>query len=64
MRTNIELDDELVQDAMRLSGIQTKREVVELGLKTLVKWKKQASLLKLKGKIKWDGDLEKSRKSW
>ena len=61
MRTNIVIDDNLMHEAMRLSNIKTKKAVVETGLKLLVQIKKQEKLRTLRGKLKWDGDLEKMR---
>jgi Arc/MetJ family transcription regulator len=60
-RTNIVIDDGLIEEAMRLSGSRTKREAVELGLRTLVRLKKQEELLRLRG-IGWEGDLEAMRR--
>ncbi len=57
MRTNIVIDDKLMSDALKLTGSKTKREVVEMGLKTLIKLKKQENIKRFKGKLKWDGDL-------
>ena len=62
MRTNIVIDDDLMNDAMRLTGVTTKREAVELGLKTLIRLKKQESIKKFRGKLKWEGDLYGMRK--
>ena len=61
MRTNIELDEQLVQQAMRSSGVRTKRAAVEAGLRLLVKTHSQAAIRKLRGKVHWEGDLNKSR---
>lgn len=61
MRTNIEIDDQLVDEAMRFSGARTKRAAVEAGLRLLVKTHSQAAVRKLRGKIHWDGDLNRSR---
>ena len=61
MRTNIEIDDKLMEDALRVSGAKTKREAVELGLKTLVQLRAQEKARELKGKIKWEGDLNAMR---
>ena len=61
MRTNIVIDDKLMADALKLTGAQTKREVVELGLKTLLKTGQQAAIKRLRGKIAWEGDLEAMR---
>ena len=61
MRTNIVIEDQLMKDALRTSGIRTKREAVELGLRTLVQLGKQQQARKLRGKITWEGDLEAMR---
>ncbi len=61
MRTNIEIDDKLMQKAMRASGAATKKAAVVAGLQLLVKVKAQTGILALRGKVKWDGDLEQSR---
>lgn len=61
MRTNIEIDDRLLEKAQRLSGLRTKRAVVEAGLRTLVRLKEQEEVLHLAGKVRWEGDLEESR---
>ncbi len=61
MRTNIEIDDRLMRDTLKITGLRTKREVVELALKELLRLRQQADLKKLKGKFHWEGDLEKMR---
>ncbi len=61
MRTNIEIDDSLMADALKATGLSTKKEVVELGLKALIKLNKQASIRALRGKLKWEGNLEEMR---
>ncbi|TMC53704.1 MAG: type II toxin-antitoxin system VapB family antitoxin [Chloroflexi bacterium] len=61
MRTNIVLDDQLVREAMRVSGLKTKRAVVEAGLRLLVQTKAQAGMRRLRGKVAWQGDLQQSR---
>ncbi|MEO1691715.1 MAG: type II toxin-antitoxin system VapB family antitoxin [Cyanobacteria bacterium J06631_6] len=61
MRTNIVIDEELMNDALKATGLKTKREVVELGLKTLVKLERQKQIKYLRGKLNWDGDLEVMR---
>ena len=61
MRTNIVIDDDLMDEAMTLSKIKTKKAVVEFGLKLLVQIKKQEQLKSLRGKLKWNGDLEAMR---
>jgi len=61
MRTNIEIDDGLMREAMRSSGKRTKRAAVEAGLRLLVQTRAQAKIRRLRGKIRWQGDLEASR---
>ena len=63
MRTNIVIDEKLMNDALKATGLKTKREVVELGLKTLVRLEQQAQIKKLRGQLKWEGDLEAMRNS-
>ena len=61
MRTNIEIDDELMRQAMAASGETTKRAVVEAGLRLLVRLKAQQVALALHGTVDWQGDLDASR---
>ena len=61
MRTNIEIDDNLMQDALEATGLTTKKDVVELGLKTLIRLKKQERIKNFRGQLKWTGDLEEMR---
>lgn len=61
MRTNIVIDDDLMNDALKATGLKTKKEAVELGLKTLIRLKKQEDIKALRGKLKWEGDLEEMR---
>ena len=61
MRTNIVIDENLMKEAMALSRLKTKKAVVESGLKLLVQIKKQERLKSLRGKLKWDGDLDAMR---
>ena len=61
MRTNIVIDDKLMQDALRATGLKTKREVLELGLRTMVALKQQAAIRELRGKMPWTGDLDALR---
>lgn len=63
MRTNIMINDRLMRQAMRASGLRTKRETVEAGLQLLVQIHAQTAIRQLKGAIHWDGNLEESRKS-
>lgn len=61
MRTNIVINDELMTEAMHLTGIKTKREVVEEALRLLIRTTQQKAVLGLRGKIRWDGDLQEMR---
>lgn len=61
MRTNIVIDDTLMAEAMQLSQLTTKKAVVERGLQLLVQIKKQENIRKLKGRLKWDSDLDQMR---
>tara|TARA_R110000868_G_scaffold35025_8_gene125896 strand:+ start:269 stop:463 length:195 start_codon:yes stop_codon:yes gene_type:complete len=61
MRTNIVIDDELMAQAMHATGIKTKKEAVEQGLRTLLRLSEQAELRSLRGAIDWDGDLDVQR---
>ncbi|MEO8400004.1 MAG: type II toxin-antitoxin system VapB family antitoxin [Ignavibacteriaceae bacterium] len=61
MRTNIVIDDKLMSIALKSSGLKTKKEVVEEGLRLLVKVKNQSELKKLRGKLKWEGNLDEMR---
>jgi Arc/MetJ family transcription regulator len=61
MRTNIVIDDHLMADALELTGLKTKREVVELGLRTLVRLKRQEDIRRFRGKLHWEGDLDGMR---
>jgi Arc/MetJ family transcription regulator len=63
MRTNIEIDDALIQEALRVSGLKTKRAAVEAGLKALIRLDRQKKILDLAGKVHWEGDLDDSRES-
>jgi len=61
MRTNIVIDDKLMADALRLTGLKTKREAVELGLRTLLRLRQQEEIKQLRGKLQWQGDLNAMR---
>ncbi|MGO9242462.1 MAG: type II toxin-antitoxin system VapB family antitoxin [Bryobacteraceae bacterium] len=61
MRTNIVIDDKLMRDALRATGLKTKRDAVDLGLRTLLRLSKQAQIRRLRGKIRWQGDLNAMR---
>jgi Arc/MetJ family transcription regulator len=61
MRTNIVIDDDLMRAALRATGLKTKREVVELGLRALLQLHRQARVRKYRGKLMWEGDLDAMR---
>ncbi len=61
MRTNIEIDDKLIKDTLKMTGLKTKREAVELGLQTLLRLRKQAQIKRFRGKLDWRGDLKAMR---
>ena len=61
MRTNIVIDDELMAEVLEATGISTKREAVEMGLKALLRLKKQESIRGFRGKLDWQGDLDEMR---
>lgn len=62
MRTNIEIDDRLMAEAMEAGGLSTKRETVEAALRLFARRKRQASALDLFGKVDWEGDLDADRR--
>lgn len=62
MKTSIVIDDKLMADALRASGARTKREAVELGLRMLLQLSRQGEIRRLKGKVKWAGDLDAMRR--
>ena len=61
MRTNIVIDDKLMADALKATGLSTKKEAVEEGLKLLVRQNQQQAIRKLRGRLKWEGDLDEMR---
>lgn len=61
MRTNIVIDDQLMDEALKASGLSTKKEAVEAGLKALIKIKSQERIKTFRGKLKWEGDLDDMR---
>ncbi|WP_026968914.1 type II toxin-antitoxin system VapB family antitoxin [Algoriphagus terrigena] len=61
MRTNIDIDEDLIKEAMKLTGITTKKAAVEEALKQMVSLKKQSRLRDLRGKLKWEGNLDEMR---
>jgi Arc/MetJ family transcription regulator len=62
MRTNIVIDDELMDEARRLTGVRTKREAVDLALRELVARHRGVGILELRGRVHWEGDLAASRR--
>jgi len=61
MRISMVIDDKLMKDTLRVTGLTTKREAVELGLRTLLRLNQQEQLRRLRGKLDWQGDLETMR---
>ncbi|MEM6647504.1 MAG: type II toxin-antitoxin system VapB family antitoxin [Bacteroidota bacterium] len=61
MRTNIVIDDALMQDVLDITGLKTKREAVDLALKTMLRLKQQEQVRAFKGKLRWEGDLDAMR---
>jgi Arc/MetJ family transcription regulator len=62
MRLTIDIDDSLMRDAMRCSGVRTKKAAVEEGLRVLVATHAQRGMRRLRGKVRWEGNLSESRK--
>ena len=63
MRTNIVLDEDLIERAQKLTGIKTKREVVQEALRTLILLREQAEVRQFRGKLKWEGNLDEMRQT-
>ena len=61
MRTNVDIDDKVIREVQELTGARTKREAVDLALRELVARHRRADILKIRGKVHWEGDLEASR---
>jgi len=61
VRTNIIIDDKLMQNTLRATGLKTKREAVELGLRTLLRLHKQREVRRWRGRLEWQGDLDRMR---
>ena len=62
MRTNIEIDDEVLREAQRLIGANTKREAVDFALRELVARHRRLGILDLRGRVHWEGDLAVTRR--
>ncbi|MGV0036378.1 MAG: type II toxin-antitoxin system VapB family antitoxin [Candidatus Azotimanducaceae bacterium WSBS_2022_MAG_OTU7] len=63
MRTNIVIDDDLMEEVLKVTGLVTKKDAVELGLKTLIRLKSQEKIRRFKGRLSWEGDLAEKRKT-
>jgi Arc/MetJ family transcription regulator len=63
MRTNIVLDESLVEQARKLTGIKTKKELIHEALRTLIRLRQQSEARSLRGKLHWEGDLDELRQS-
>jgi Arc/MetJ family transcription regulator len=63
MTTNIIIDEKLIDDAIKATGLKTQQEVIELGLKTLIKLKQQEKIKAYRGNLKWEGNLEEIREN-
>jgi Arc/MetJ family transcription regulator len=61
MRTNIVIDDKLMRETLKATGLKTKREAVELGLRTLLRLRRQAEIRRYRGKLDWQGDIDAMR---
>jgi Arc/MetJ family transcription regulator len=61
MRTNIVIDDQLMKDTLKATGLKTKREAVELGLRTVLRMRQQETIRRYRGKLNWQGDLDAMR---
>jgi len=61
MRTNVVIDDQLIKTALKLSGLRTKKDAIEAGLRLLVQFKRQEKIKDFRGKLKWTGDLDTMR---
>lgn len=63
MRTNVEIDDGLMAEVLKETGLPTKRAAIEEGLRLLLRLRRQTRIRELRGKVAWEGDLEESRTS-
>ncbi len=62
MRTNVVIDDDLMDEALKVSGLKTKRQAIEEGLRLLVKTRRQARVRRLRGELEWEGSLDDMRR--
>ena len=63
MRTNIDVDDDLMEKALKYSGLKTKKEIIHKALDEFVKYQMRLQMIALQGKVKWEGDLNKMRRN-
>ncbi len=61
LRMNIVIDDKLMRETLRATGLETKREVIELGLRTILLPSKQEAIREFRGKLDWQGDFDEMR---
>ena len=61
MRTNIDIDDALMREVLEITGLKTKKEAVDLALRTLLRLKRQERIRQWRGRLQWCGDLERMR---
>jgi Arc/MetJ family transcription regulator len=61
MKTGVEIENLLLADALKATGLKTQGEIVELALRTLIQLKQQESIKSLRGKLAWDGNLKEMR---
>jgi Arc/MetJ family transcription regulator len=62
MRTNIDIDDDLMREALEVTGLPTKRSVVEEALRRLIMLRRQQDVRALRGRLRWQGDLDEMRR--
>jgi Arc/MetJ family transcription regulator len=62
LRTNIDIDDDLMREALAVTGLPTKRSVVEEGLRSLIMLRRQQDVRRLRGRLRWEGDLDEMRR--
>jgi len=63
LRTNIEIDEKLIAEGLKLTHLKTKKDLVNYALKELVNKKKRKKLIELKGRVEWTGNLSEMRKT-
>lgn len=62
MRTNVVIDDDLMDEALKVSGLKTKRQAIEEGLRLLVRTRRQGRVRRLRGALRWGGSLDDMRR--